>query len=197
MRREQHHFAPYWEKAFVEGVKNERIAQGITQSDLAERMSDLGYRFDQATVYKIENGKRKVTATEAWGLAEILDVELDYLYDYKSAHNHPEARRKLLHTQADNIFQLLLQLQETAARIDSAHRALAYTMHTESENGLTEQTHPGAPELPVAEYYQPLTNLFIHNELLWRLRKEVWTGDFAELGGHVSGVIQLGDLSDG
>lgn len=192
MRHEQHDFAPYWEQAFIEGIKKERLAQGMSQADLAERMSDLGYRFDQATVYKVENGKRKVTAAEAWGLAEVLDVDVEYLYDWQAAHQHPDARRKLLRTRADKIFRELLALDDAARRLSWSHRAFVEAIRHDAEQGLTLAT-PGNREVPVDEYYEPLLSLSVQNEVIWRLRSEVWIDSFDDLAANVSG---LGGLAD-
>lgn len=196
MRHKQHDFAPYWEKAFIEGLKKERTSQGMSQAELAEKMSDLGYRFDQATVYKIENGKRKVTAAEAWGLAAVLDVEVEYLYDYQAAHNTPEARAKLIATQADKLMQEIISLNEIARRMAETHRVLAQTIRMETENGL-QYEHPRDGIKPIAEYYAPLVSLSLHDEILRKLRSEVWVGDFPQLAGEVSGIILFEPLGAG
>lgn len=52
----------------------ERIS--LSQTDLAKRMSALGFRWHQATVYKVENGDRPVKLGEALALSEMLEIPL-------------------------------------------------------------------------------------------------------------------------
>ena len=193
-RHEQHDFAPAWEKAFTDGVKRERLAQGMTQAELAERMSDLGYPYHQATVYKIENNERKVTAAEAYGLAEILDVSIDYLFNWEAAHGTPAAHRRLIRTQADRVLQELLALDDSARRLRKTHRAFVDAVNRAED--LTEHRTVNHAEVPIKEFYEPLLALTIQNEVLWRLRSEIWTDDYEEafnvLAGDISGIVALG-----
>ena len=190
----QPEYAEYWEDAFIAGLKTERNAQGMSQTDLAERMSALGYKFHQATVYKIENGDRKVSASEAWGLAEVLDVPVEHLFDYKAAHATPAARKKLIRTQADNFLQLVIKLDDDARRLRTAHKAFVETVVRAEADGLLERRTVNDPEVSINKYYSPLLDTEIHNELLERLRGEVWTGEFAEIAGSISGIAGLGDV---
>jgi transcriptional regulator with XRE-family HTH domain len=189
----QKDYADHWDRALIAGIKKERQAQGISQIDLAERMSELGYKFHQATVYKIENGDRKVTASEAHGLAEIFDVEIDHLFAWESASVGPEAMRKLLHSQTDNVLQLLFKLDDDARRLRTAHKALTETISKASSAGLTDSKLHGDPGVDVVEFYWPVVSLAAHNELLWRLRHEVWTDEFAWFASSFGGVAELGD----
>lgn len=50
-----------------------------TQEQLALEMRDRGFDFTQATIYKIETGKRKVTIAEALALSELLDTDVSAL----------------------------------------------------------------------------------------------------------------------
>ena len=56
------------------GVRAYREAAGVSQEELAQRMSDRGFGFSQATVWKIESGQRPVKASELVALASSLDV---------------------------------------------------------------------------------------------------------------------------
>jgi transcriptional regulator with XRE-family HTH domain len=51
----------------------------MTQEDLAARMSERGFPFHQATIYKIEGGTRKVSIAEATALASIVGLPLQLL----------------------------------------------------------------------------------------------------------------------
>jgi transcriptional regulator with XRE-family HTH domain len=58
------------------GVRAYREAASVSQEELAQRMSDRGFGFSQATVWKIEAGQRPVKASELVALADSLDVLL-------------------------------------------------------------------------------------------------------------------------
>lgn len=189
----QDEFANYWDEALTAGIKRERQAQGMSQADLAERMTELGYRFHQSTINKIESGERKVTGAEAYGLAEVFLVSVDYLFDYAEAHGSPEARIKLIRTQADTILQSLLKLDDEAMRLRAVHKAFIYSIEAARALGIRYPRTAINDEMDLSEHYWPLLSLTIHDELLWRLRSEVWKGDFSELAGNVSGIVSLGD----
>ena len=174
-------------------MKKERVAQGMSQTEIAERMAALGYKFHQATVYKIENGDRKVSAAEAWGLAEVLDVPLEHLYDYSTAHSTPQARLKLIRTQADNVLQLLIQLDDDARKLRTAHKAFKETVAQAQADGMTEHKTVNTPDVAIATYYAPLLAVDLHNDLLESLRSEVWVGEFQEIASIISGIYELGD----
>lgn len=52
-----------------------REAKRITQAEVAEGMQAAGHDFYQATVYKLEAGRRRLLAEEVCDLAEVLEVE--------------------------------------------------------------------------------------------------------------------------
>ena len=56
-----------------------RELHGWSQTELAERMQDRGHRWHQATVYKVEDGRRPTRLAEAVALADVLDVPLTNL----------------------------------------------------------------------------------------------------------------------
>jgi transcriptional regulator with XRE-family HTH domain len=51
-----------------------REAASVSQEELAQRMSDRGFGFSQATVWKIERGQRPVKASELVALADSLQI---------------------------------------------------------------------------------------------------------------------------
>ena len=55
-------------------LRTYREAGNISQEELAQRMSDRGFGFSQATIWKIESGQRPVRASELVALADSLDV---------------------------------------------------------------------------------------------------------------------------
>lgn len=59
---------------FAAAVRKQRELHGWSQAELAERIAQFGVTFHATTVYKIEQGKRKVTVAEAIALAHALRV---------------------------------------------------------------------------------------------------------------------------
>lgn len=57
-------------------VRGYREAASISQEELAQRMSDRGFGFTQATVWKVESGQRPVRASELVALADALEIFL-------------------------------------------------------------------------------------------------------------------------
>ena len=55
-------------------LRTYREAGNISQEELAQRMADLGFGFSQATIWKIESGRRPVRASELVALADSLGV---------------------------------------------------------------------------------------------------------------------------
>jgi len=51
-----------------------REAAGLSQGELALRMADWGFGFSQATVWKVEQGRRPVRVSEAAALADVLGL---------------------------------------------------------------------------------------------------------------------------
>lgn len=68
---------PPAEAAFAESLKNLRDIAGVTQAELAEKMSVRGFRWHPATVYKVENGERQIQLAEAVELARIFESDVE------------------------------------------------------------------------------------------------------------------------
>jgi transcriptional regulator with XRE-family HTH domain len=64
---------------FGSRLRYSREAAKLTQETLADSMQSRGFDFSQATIYKIENGKRKVSIGEALALAEIVASDITAL----------------------------------------------------------------------------------------------------------------------
>ena len=186
--------AEEYEKSLVAGVKAHRLAQGLSQIELADRMSSLGFKFHQATVYKIENGERKISAAEAMGLAEVFNVELDELWDFGDNADSAESIRRRVWTVADRFTQAVLELDGAALRVRETHRALQYVLSLRSD--AMDAAVEGAPgkQVPLREFYAPLIAFNLHNELLWRLREEVWSPEFQQAFTDTSGIVLLAPM---
>lgn len=67
-----------------ESVARLRAAADMPQAELAARVRRGGHRWSQATVWSVEKGERPLRLSEAVLLAEILEFDLEQLYDQKS-----------------------------------------------------------------------------------------------------------------
>lgn len=187
--RDQDDFAPNVEQSVILGIKRLRSEQGMTQSELSEAMSRLGFKFHQATVYKIENGERKVTAAECYALAQVFDVGMEELFTPSST---PEAVARRIRTVADRMGQAILALDEICLRIRSIHWTL-FGLSTEED---VVMQGPDGKLTSVDEYLEGFRAFNLHNEVLERLRQEVWADPkFSELMADLTGVLSLVELS--
>lgn len=66
-------------KRLHESIAEIRSARGVSQRELARRMTLLGYEIPQPKIALIEKGDRRVTAIELRYIAEALNVELSDL----------------------------------------------------------------------------------------------------------------------
>lgn len=60
-------------------IRKAREAKGLTQAELATRMSALGVALHPSAVAKIELGPRVVTVDELVAIARVLDVSVELL----------------------------------------------------------------------------------------------------------------------
>lgn len=63
---------PQFEASFRRAMVNARLAQGVSQTELARRMSQMGMPFRQQMIQRLENGTRAVRLNEAAVLSKIL-----------------------------------------------------------------------------------------------------------------------------
>jgi len=61
---------------FATNLRAYREARTLSQEELAQQMTARGFGFSQATIWKIEQGKRPVKISEAAALAQALQVSL-------------------------------------------------------------------------------------------------------------------------
>jgi transcriptional regulator with XRE-family HTH domain len=65
---------------FGDNVRQNRERKGMSQGDLARKMTERGWPWHQSTVYKTEHGSRRTEAFELHDLAEILGVPMGHLF---------------------------------------------------------------------------------------------------------------------
>src|SRR5690606_33525703 len=66
-------------EAVAENVRRWRLARGLDQQGLADRLAELGWGADRTTVTRIEKGTRKVTVDELGVLALAVNIPLPLL----------------------------------------------------------------------------------------------------------------------
>jgi transcriptional regulator with XRE-family HTH domain len=64
----------------IQRIREIRLARGMTQQQLAERLSVLGSPTHQTSVARVESGKRELTLYEAFQYAYALDVAPVHLF---------------------------------------------------------------------------------------------------------------------
>jgi transcriptional regulator with XRE-family HTH domain len=94
-------------------------APKMSQRALAEAMTEAGWKWSHVTVGSIERGERPLRASEAVGVADILDVPVEYLVDVQDAADLRKAQSA--------VFVALDRLQTAAAAWDAARLELAVT----------------------------------------------------------------------
>ena len=109
---------------FPVNVRARRDALGMSQEALARAMADLGFRYHQATVYKIESGARMVPVDEAFALGRLLRTSVEVLM------SRPEAVQQLSFlTTCTRVGQEnWLEVRAAAEQLLTEHYALEYEL---------------------------------------------------------------------
>ncbi len=67
------------DERFAESFRKRREMLGLSQSEVAEKMTERGFACHQQTIAKVERGARSVRIGEAQALAAIVETSVDYL----------------------------------------------------------------------------------------------------------------------
>lgn len=62
-------------------VRQLRMAKGMSQQALSDRLETLAVYICRGSISRIEDMQRTVTDIELYGLAQVLDVSIDELFD--------------------------------------------------------------------------------------------------------------------
>ena len=63
-----------------ERLRSARRERGMTQTDLADEMAQLGFPWTQPTVARVERGRRRLSLAEAHALMDILEQDRGSFY---------------------------------------------------------------------------------------------------------------------
>lgn len=107
-----------------------RKDSGLSQSDLAERLTERGVPFRQQTVLKIEKGSRPLRVDEAAIIAEVLDLSVDDLL-------RPHDERTLALREVVRAQREVEVTKEHLQRVDEARQALVES-HQRAEQRLRD-----------------------------------------------------------
>jgi len=111
-----------------------REAGNISQEDLAQRMTDRGFGFSQATIWKIERGQRPVRASELVALADSLQIlsVISLTYEPGTARHHAQLRQA--HRRAHDAYATL---KAAAAAYIEAQLELLVEARAAHDDGVT------------------------------------------------------------
>lgn len=114
-------------------VRNFRERQGLSQGELAQRMTDRGFGFSQATIWKIESKQRPVKVSEAVALGDALELRSwTYLTQRPEISRH-HADLELVNRNAHQAYEAL---KAAAIEYHGAQEELSLTVHLARDAGL-------------------------------------------------------------
>lgn len=88
-----------WNTVFGQRIRGARTAAGLTQQEIADRMTAAGLKMHQTAIAKIESGERPATVAEAMQLACILGVTAAELVTDPPARTHEEQQARQRHAE--------------------------------------------------------------------------------------------------
>lgn len=124
MKRGQTDFAAGIDANIARNVRSARERRGISQSELARRVTEVGVTgFHQTTIARIESGTRALRASEAIAVCEVLKVTFEMLAASHGAdqlHRASEAARSSAAAFDAAVLDLLEAQRALARQIDAS-----------------------------------------------------------------------------
>lgn len=121
------------DERFAENFRKRRELLRLSQTDVAEKMTERGFAFHQQTVAKIERGTRRVGIGEATELANILDLDISALLmptDVAMTERHLYGDRKKIEKLYEQIIETSIEVIRHQFRLQgSIRRAEKFTQH--------------------------------------------------------------------
>jgi transcriptional regulator with XRE-family HTH domain len=112
-----------------------READSFSQEELAQRMTDRGFGFTQATIWKIESGQRPVRASELVALADCFGGVITAMsFTREPGGTRHRARLRKANRQAYGAYQAL---KEAAAAYIEVQIELAFAAYEAHNDGVT------------------------------------------------------------
>lgn len=126
------------EENFAANLRARRDEIGMSQEELAREMTERGFGFHQATVYKIETGARRVRLAEADALADALGTNVGRLTWPPEQNRHAAA----VEQSADRLLYAYNEIGAATRRLlaerDRLRRALARLRESDSDGAWGE-----------------------------------------------------------
>lgn len=135
------------EEIFAVNLKALRNDRGMTQSELARHMADKGFKWHQATVFKLENGERQIQLGELREISKLFNVALDRLVEG-----------------TDRIAELS-KLRQDVQRLDQVRVRLADNANAYDELRRSVRTRAGIDEDPWSTDADNLRSLLSPDEI--------------------------------
>ncbi|MET4702764.1 helix-turn-helix transcriptional regulator [Frigoribacterium sp. UYMn621] len=163
--------ASQWDEAFAQAVRRVREQNGMTQAWLASEMSDRGFEFHQATVYKVEMSKRRVSIGEAKAIAEVLGfASLDQFLDSES--DSFAAINGRLMTASDEFVRSIVKTDRAALETLRTHQVMLRAIAAYDEKGFTITS--GGTNYTAREHYAAAASFSLHEDFVAKLRTVEW-----------------------
>jgi transcriptional regulator with XRE-family HTH domain len=113
-------------REFGDALRVHRRAGGLTQVEVAARMTDAGHAWYGSTVSKTETGDRAPSLTEVHALAVILAVDVIDLIDGRQVMRAEQAATHAAGTRMVALLEQVAQIRaERAQELRAAHAAAA------------------------------------------------------------------------
>jgi transcriptional regulator with XRE-family HTH domain len=115
-------------------LRTYREAASVSQDELAQQMTDRGFGFSQATIWRIESGQRPVRASELVALADSLEIlsVISLTYEPDEARHRAELRQA--NRRAHDAYA---RLKAAAAAYIEAQFELAVAAREAHDDGMT------------------------------------------------------------
>lgn len=77
-------------------VRDERLTRGWSSAELARKLTDAGHGLGEDAIYKIEHGRRGISADEVIGFMLVFDVSFEYVTGDPVVRAHTDLMAALL-----------------------------------------------------------------------------------------------------
>lgn len=161
-----------WDEAFAHAVRGAREASGKSQAWLASEMASRGFEFHQATVYKVETGKRRVSIGEAKAIAQVLGFgSLDHFLAGES--NSFSVINGRLRSASDAFIRSIVTTDQAALDTLRAQQAMLDAIADFDTKGFTI-TMAGGKRYSAREHYAAAAEFKLHQDFVVKLRTKDW-----------------------
>lgn len=131
------------EQYFGENVRQFRVMSGMSQADLAKRLTDAGFTMHQTTVAKLEKGNRPTAVGEVAALASVFDIPIGGLFTGRPSHQIL-MRLKQANSRLITMEREFTELKAQTSRLSESYR---------NEVDQRDRTAQGMRDHPDVDYF--------------------------------------------